>query len=116
MTHLVFSFGTLQLESVQQALYLRAVPMQPDELRGYRVGRLRITDPAVIAASGSDIHPALVADEAGTVEGRVLELSEEELARTDEYESVGYERVEVVLASGRIAWIYLPRDATQVLE
>jgi gamma-glutamylcyclotransferase (GGCT)/AIG2-like uncharacterized protein YtfP len=119
VAELVFSFGTLQYESVQRSVYGRLVPMQPDSLPGYRVGRLRITDPAVIEASGSDVHPALVAADpaAGSeVAGQVLELSVEELAATDEYESVGYHRAEVTLRSGRSAWVYSPRDPGAVVE
>jgi gamma-glutamylcyclotransferase (GGCT)/AIG2-like uncharacterized protein YtfP len=119
VAELVFSFGTLQNESVQRSVYGRLVPMQADSLPGYRVGRLRITDPAVIEASGSDVHPALVAAEPGVeseVAGQVLELSAEELAATDVYESVGYHRTEVILRSGRTAWVYSPRDAGAVMD
>ncbi len=116
MSHLLFSFGTLQLESVQQSLYGRIVPMEPDVLTGYRVARLHITDPAVIEASGSDIHPALVEDSDGTVEGKVLVLDDAELQATDRYESVGYYRATASLESGREAIIYLPRDVAAVLD
>lgn len=116
MGHLLFSFGTLQLESVQRSLYGRSLPTEPDVLTGYRVARLRITDPAVIEASGSDIHPALVRDADGSVEGRVLVLDDAELEATDRYESVGYHRAVARLASGREAIIYLPRDAGAVLD
>ncbi|SDH29039.1 gamma-glutamylcyclotransferase family protein [Agrococcus jejuensis] len=110
-THAVFSFGTLRQESVQQALYGGPVPTVPDALVGWRLTTVRITDPAVIAASGSDLHPGVErsGDVADRVDGGVLTLDDEALAATDRYESVGYERTSVVLASGREAWIYVPR-------
>ncbi len=43
------------------------------------------------------------------VEGAVLALTDHELAGADEYERVAYERVEVRLASGRNAFVYVPR-------
>ncbi len=111
-THDVFSFGTLRQESVQQAIYGGTVPTVPDSLVGWRLTTVRITDPAVIAASGSDEHPGIerTADPADRVDGGVLTLDDEGLAATDRYESVGYERTSIVLASGREAWIYVPRE------
>ena len=42
MTHPIFSFGTLQLESVQQELFGRAVATTPDALAGYRIKRAEL--------------------------------------------------------------------------
>ncbi|MFC7432539.1 MULTISPECIES: gamma-glutamylcyclotransferase family protein [unclassified Agrococcus] len=112
-SHAVFSFGTLRQASVQQALYGGTVPTVPDSLVGWRLTTVRITDPAVIAASGSDEHPGIErsGDLADRVDGGVLTLDDAGLAATDRYESVGYERTTVALASGREAWIYVPRVA-----
>ncbi|WBU37058.1 gamma-glutamylcyclotransferase family protein [Homoserinibacter sp. YIM 151385] len=111
MTHALFSFGTLRLDRVQQALFGRAVPTTPDALAGARLGEVRITDPAVIAASGTDLHPGLLldADAGSRVEGAVLELDDAELAAADRYEEAAYRRVEVALVSGRAAWVYVPK-------
>lgn len=51
MTDALFSFGTLQDEAVQQALYGRTVPTTPDALSGWTVGQLTILDPEVIMIS-----------------------------------------------------------------
>ncbi len=85
--------------------------MATDSLAGYAVCEVRITDPAVIAASGSDVHPGLVAtaNAADAVPGRVLELNDDELAAADRYEQAAYARAGVVLVSGRHAFVYLPR-------
>jgi gamma-glutamylcyclotransferase (GGCT)/AIG2-like uncharacterized protein YtfP len=116
VTETLFSFGTLQQENVQRELFGRSVPTTPDVLTGHRVGRLTILDPEVIVTSGSDVHPALVATGSAedVVPGSVLEVTAEELAAADHYERVSYVRAEVTLASGRTAWVYLPRNTSDV--
>lgn len=108
MPHRVFSYGTLRQSNVQRALYGRDVPTIPDALPGFRVNWLTITDPDVIATSGSDRHPILAAGGPDdSVDGAYLELTDEELAATDRYEVDDYVRAGVVLASGVEAWAYL---------
>ena len=108
MTHRVFSYGTLRQPEVQVALYGREVPTVADALPGYRLEWLTITDPEVIATSGSDRHPILRRGAAtDVVEGSYLELSDEDLAATDNYEVDDYRRVEVALASSVAAWVYV---------
>lgn len=112
MTARVFSYGTLRLPQVQQALYGRQVPTVSDTLPGYRLEWLLITDPAVIQASGTDRHPILRRGEPHEyVEGAFLELTDRELAATDDYEVDDYVRVLVSLGSGAQAWAYLADEA-----
>lgn len=107
----VFSYGTLRLPEVQRALYGRTVPTAPDALPGYRLDWLHITDPSVIATSGSDRHPILrAAAGSDSVVGVHLELTDDELRATDAYEVDDYVRREVVLASGASAWVYVAAD------
>jgi hypothetical protein len=107
-THRVFSYGTLRQPDVQKALYGRVVEMVADSLPGYRVDWLTITDPDVIATSGSHRHPILRAgDPDDAAAGAYLELTEAELRATDRYEVDDYRRHEVTLASGVAAWVYL---------
>jgi gamma-glutamylcyclotransferase (GGCT)/AIG2-like uncharacterized protein YtfP len=75
---------------------------------------IEITDPEVIAASGTDRHPLVApsGDPADLVQGSVLSLSDAELASADDYEVDDYARVRVTLASGAEAWVYL--DASTV--
>jgi hypothetical protein len=104
----LFSYGTLRQADVQQALFGRAVPTVDDVLPGYRLDMVRITDPAVIAASGSDRHPILHRGEPGdVVDGACLELTPDELAAADAYEVDDYVRVAVTLKSGLSAWAYV---------
>lgn len=96
---------------VQQALYVRAVDTVPDSLPGFRLDWVTITDPAVIAASGSDRHPILRrGTESDSVAGAYLVLSDSDLAATDDYEVDDYVRIQVLLASGETAWVYVAAD------
>ncbi|AGZ46072.1 gamma-glutamylcyclotransferase family protein [Actinoplanes friuliensis] len=108
MSELLFSYGTLRQSGVQQALFGRAVPTVADVLPGYRVDVVVITDPEVIAQSGSDRHPILRRGADGdAVDGACLELTPDELAAADAYEVDDYVRVAVTLGSGRNAWVYV---------
>ena len=112
MSEAIFSFGTLQLEAVQQSLFGRSVPTTPDTLAGWEVGEITILDPEVIKTSGKERHPALLptGDPSDMVSGAILEVTEEELAAADHYERVSYRRIAVTLQSGREAWVYVLRD------
>ena len=113
MVHRVFSYGTLQQENVQAALFGRPVTTVPDTLPGYRIDWLTITDPSVIATSGSDRHPILRPGAAtDVIHGAYLELGDVDLARADEYEVDDYVRTAVTLGSGASAWVYLAGDQT----
>ncbi|MCX5277369.1 GDSL-type esterase/lipase family protein [Streptomyces virginiae] len=106
-THTLFSFGTLRDERVQTALFGGAVPTSPAALAGYTTRPLKITDPAVIAASGLDVHLILERRLGASVEGAVLHLTDQELAAADAYEVDDYTRRRVVLSSGATTWAYL---------
>lgn len=80
----------------------------PDALPGFRLEWLRITDPDVVATSGSDLHPIIrPAEPHDRVPGACLALTDDELAAADAYEVADYTRAGVHLASGRQAWVYL---------
>ena len=114
MEHRLFSYGTLRQPEVQQALFGREVPTQADALPGFRLEWLRITDPVVVATSGSDRHPIIrQADPTDRVPGACLELTDDELAAADAYEVADYTRTDVRLASGKQAWVYLAADSPQ---
>ncbi len=121
MLHRVFSYGTLRQRDVQTALFGRPVPTVADTLPGYRLGWLTISDPVVIETSGSDRHPILrPGSPDDLVEGALLQLDDQELARADAYEVDDYARTPVVLGSGLEAWVYLaaeePADDADVGE
>ncbi|WP_394939666.1 gamma-glutamylcyclotransferase family protein [Psychromicrobium sp. YIM B11713] len=111
MSERLFSYGTLRQPEVQQALFGRSVPTISDALPGFVLDEVLITDPEVIATSGSDRHPILRRGSAGdSVAGAFLELTEEELGAADAYEVDDYARVSVILASGAEAWVYVAQD------
>jgi hypothetical protein len=109
----LFSYGTLRQSDVQQALFGRILAGTPDSLPGFELGMLQITDPAVIATSGSDRHPILrrVDDASSEVAGLALEVTPQDLAAADAYEVGDYARRIVTLKSGLQAYVYL--DASQ---
>lgn len=105
----LFSYGTLRQPEVQLATFGRRLDGHPDAVTGYRVDTVTITDPGVVATSGSDRHPVLVAagDPGAAVEGTVLAITARELVAADAYEVDAYERVEVPLRGGGVAWAYV---------
>ncbi|MFC4120019.1 gamma-glutamylcyclotransferase family protein [Nonomuraea zeae] len=104
----LFSYGTLRRREVQLSVFGREVSGTPDGLPGYRLSLVEITDPHVIAISGATRHPILAAtgNAADVVEGTALRLSEDELAKADDYEVDDYQRVLVPLTSGLHGWVY----------
>lgn len=106
---LLFSYGTLQLESVQLASFGRLLAGNRDAMPGFKKTFVEITDPDVLAKSGERFHPIVVPtdDLDEKVDGMVFEMTAAELAAADRYEVSDYKRVEVVLCSGLKAWVYV---------
>jgi gamma-glutamylcyclotransferase (GGCT)/AIG2-like uncharacterized protein YtfP len=109
VTELLFSYGTLRLHDVQLSTFGRELDGRPDAIVGYDLEYVTITDPQVIATSGSDRHPILKpTDRQGAeVEGTVFAISADELTAADAYEVDDYRRVAVPLRSGNQAWVYV---------
>ncbi len=108
-TELLFSYGTLQLESVQMATFGRQLAGTTDSLVGYELVPLKIDDQKVVAVSGKAVHTmarftGLASD---VVSGVVFEVKPEEIQHADEYEVPAVKRVAVVLESGVRAWVYI---------
>jgi gamma-glutamylcyclotransferase (GGCT)/AIG2-like uncharacterized protein YtfP len=110
-SELLFSYGTLQQEAVQRATFRRKLDGVPDVLVGYKRSMLEITDPEVIAMSGKTHHPIVAYSgvETDRIPGTVFAITPAELAAADAYEVDAYVRVRTVLASGRVAWVYVFR-------
>jgi uridine kinase len=109
----LFSYGTLQQTGVQRASFGRTLMGRPDTLPGHRLDWVTITDPAVIAASGTDRHPLVrpTGEARDQVPGTVLILSTAELAAADLYEVDDYRRHHVQLSSGHQSWVYRAIEA-----
>ena len=106
----LFSYGTLQQERVQIATFGRLLHGAADVLPGHRQSLVEVTDPGVIATSGTNLHPSATPspDPNDAVAGLVFEITAAELAAADGYEAPsGYGRKEVSLASGLKAWVYV---------
>ena len=112
-TERLFSYGTLQTESVQLSTFGRKLSGHSDALVGYRLRMIQIADQDFVATSGAEYHRNLefTGSTSDVVEGAVLSLTQQELEQADAYEPDGYERLRVQLRSGTEAWVYLdPRQ------
>ncbi len=105
----LFSYGTLQYESVQLETFGRRLEGHADILTGYRLDTLEIKDPKVIALSGETVHKVLryTGNVEDQVPGKVFTLTQEEIDLSDEYEVDDYKRVLATLQSGMDAWVYV---------
>jgi gamma-glutamylcyclotransferase (GGCT)/AIG2-like uncharacterized protein YtfP len=105
----LFSYGTLQLESVQMSNFGRLLDGQDDAMLGYRREMLEITDPEVIRTSGERFHPVISPSDnlEDEVPGKVFLITAAELEAADRYEVSDYKRVNVRLKSGISAWVYV---------
>ena len=104
----LFSYGTLQTESVQLSTFGHRLDGNPDALIGYRLRMIQIMDQEFVATSGAEYHRNLVftGNPSDGVDGTVFAVTEQELKQADAYEPDGYERVRVKLRSGTEAWVY----------
>jgi gamma-glutamylcyclotransferase (GGCT)/AIG2-like uncharacterized protein YtfP len=106
---LLFSYGMLQRAEVQLATFGRRLAGDVDELPGFVLSKVAIDDPDVVAETGMTHYANAVftgsADD--RVSGAVFEVTENELAGSDDYEAdASYIRKLEALASGRRAWVY----------
>ena len=108
-SQLLFSYGTLQDESVQLATFGRRLEGTKDTLRGYRLHTVRINDQQFVATSGTADHRNLefTGNPSDIVEGAAFNVTLSELQQADDYEPDGYTRELVQLTSGLNAWVYL---------
>ncbi len=106
----LFSYGTLQLESVQRATFGRVLQGRKDELAGCERVMITVADEDVIAATGRAEHANLAFNgrSESRVTGTLLDVTDDEIAKADLYEGLAkYERRQVTLASGENAWVYV---------
>ena len=105
----LFSYGTLQLNSVQLANFGRELTGKPDTLLEYAIEQVEITDERVLRESGQKYHPILKFTGAieSEVDGTVFELTPHDLMMADSYEVSDYKRVSASLKSGLKCWVYV---------
>ncbi|MDI9819492.1 MULTISPECIES: gamma-glutamylcyclotransferase family protein [unclassified Legionella] len=116
-TEKLFSYGTLRYEAVQLVNFGRKLEGCNDQLPGFKLSMIEITDSDVIATSGESFHPIVTytGDSTNCVEGMVFDISKEELRRADSYEVSDYKRIKVKLSSGISAWVYA-NAVTEIIE
>ncbi|MEO5816437.1 MAG: gamma-glutamylcyclotransferase family protein [Gemmatimonadaceae bacterium] len=110
---LLFSYGSLQLESVQLSTFGRRLAGASDELVGFARTTVSIDDPQLVATLGKTHHDnvELTRDREARVAGMVFEVGDAELASVDAYEAAfSYARIDAMLASGRRACLYVHSD------
>lgn len=98
MSEELFIYGTLRLPEIQLEIIGRKVEMKADVLKGYKT--------AVVFVAGIECL-TLVADEKSGIEGAIISITSNELARVDAYEPHEYERMRVTTASGSTVWVYV---------
>src|ERR1044072_6893695 len=106
-TEHLFSYGTLQTESVQLSTFGRRLEGSPDALVGYCLRMIKIEDQDFVKTSGAEYHRTLefTGSASDFVEGTVFSVTQQELEQADNYEPDGYERTEIELRSGTKAWV-----------
>ena len=108
-TEFLFSYGTLQLEAVQIAIFGRRLIGTRDVLPGFEETLLEIEDQATISMSGKTLHAIakFTGQTSDSVSGTVFTVTPEEIQKADKYEVAAYKRVSVLLRSGVRAWAYV---------
>lgn len=94
----IFIYGTLANSEIQKEICGRIIKGTPDSLRGYKRSQIEIE---------GEIYPLIVSDANARVDGLVIEVTEEELEKIDEYETNAYKREKINLESGTSAWVYV---------
>jgi hypothetical protein len=108
-TEFLFSYGTLQLEAVQMALFGRQLTGTSDTLKGFELVPLKIEDQDVVAVSGKAHHTmaTFTGRASDVVPGIVFAMTPDEIQNADKYEVPDVKRVSLVLQSGVRAWSYV---------
>lgn len=106
---LLFTYGSLQSPQVQLDTFGRVLSGVDDVMPGYTVDYLHVADTPADRAGDRVGFPILrpTGDPLDKVVGVAAWVSEDELESADEYEAERYLRVQVELASGRVAWVYI---------
>ncbi len=98
-TQYLFTYGTLQEEDVQRALFTRKLKGNRDVLIGFQLSEEKLMGKyPVIMQTGN---------EKDSVTGKVYNISNLELYKADAYETQAYKRIMVKLISGLTAWTYI---------
>ena len=96
----IFIYGTLADPKVQQRVWGRITDGLSDMLKGYKRSQIEIE---------GEVYPLIISDSNSRVIGSVIEITERELKKADEYETDAYRREKIALESGISAWVYVKK-------
>lgn len=105
----LFTYGSLQLPSVQLDTFGRLLDGGDDVLCCFTIDHLAVDEEHREAARGRTTRSVLrhTGSRLDKVVGKLVRLSEAELDAADEYEAWGYRRERVTLESGARGWVYV---------
>ncbi|SIQ12292.1 DUF4286 family protein [Maribacter ulvicola] len=100
-THFIFTYGTLQEREIQLGIFARPLNGFEDKLPLYAISENKV----------ADRYPTLqyTGKEEDAITGQVYTLTHQELQKADIYEGEAYERIQIQLASGKNAWVYIAK-------
>ncbi|MBI4558309.1 MAG: gamma-glutamylcyclotransferase [Candidatus Hydrogenedentes bacterium] len=98
----IFVYGTLMDASIQRRILGRTAEARPGTLHGYRKTMVHVDGQG---------FPNIEAAEGHAVNGLILSVDTMSLAALDAYEGAEYQRRQVLLADGKIAWVYIAPGA-----
>ncbi|MBI2543157.1 MAG: gamma-glutamylcyclotransferase [Candidatus Aenigmarchaeota archaeon] len=93
----LFVYGTLKSPKIQKSVFGRITKGRPDVLEGYKKSKIMIDKKR---------YPILIPNKRSLVKGLVISVTPDELKTIDKYETDSYKRTQIVLKSGKIAWVY----------
>lgn len=108
---LLFSYGALQLKNVQIETYGRELEGTDDSLIGYKLENSQIKNASVLKKNNQKFHPIAIKTTTTEerIDGKIFEITTEELFKTDLYKVDDYKRVSETFESGTEAWIYIKK-------
>ena len=111
--HLLFSYGALKSEQVQQENFGRKLKGTKDLLSGYKLTEVEVKDASVIKIDKTDILSIAKKSKETTdkIDGLVFEVTGEELVQIDRFGLSNYKRVQETTDSGAKVWIYVAHNS-----
>lgn len=100
-THYLFTYGTLLEKEVQLSVFSRVLGGMEDTLISHKISQIKV----------ADIYPTIefTGNKEDTINGVVYALTHDELIKADACEGEAYERTQIVLDSGKKAWVYMAK-------
>ncbi|MAW94156.1 MULTISPECIES: gamma-glutamylcyclotransferase family protein [unclassified Leeuwenhoekiella] len=100
----LFSYGTLQNGTIQQSLFKRRLDGTTEVLSGYILANISL--PENHPQAKTYFIAIYTGNKNDTIEGVCYKINISELPQVDNYEGPAYERVQVILESGKKALVY----------